>query len=77
MAMAKAIIASSIGGAPEQVVDGKNGFIYTVGDVDDLTLKLNLMMDKQLLDKMGKQSRELVHEKFTLQKMVKLYEEAL
>ena len=39
-AMEKLVIATNIGGAAETIIDGKNGFHVTPGNIDDLTKKI-------------------------------------
>ncbi|RZB30144.1 MAG: hypothetical protein SRB1_02424 [Desulfobacteraceae bacterium Eth-SRB1] len=49
MALGKPIVASNIGGIPDLVVDGENGYLVPVGDVDALAARI-----KELLDDPGK-----------------------
>ena len=41
MAIGKMVIASRIGGIPEIIKDGENGFLFKPGDADDLADKIN------------------------------------
>jgi len=42
VAMGKAIVMSNIGGAPEQIVSGYNGYLYSRGDISALAHALTL-----------------------------------
>ena len=47
------VIASRIGGIPELVQDGVNGFLFTPGDATDLLSKINLFIeDRSLLERL-------------------------
>ena len=47
------VIASSIGGIPELVQDGVNGFLFTPGDAEDLLSKMRLFTeDRSLLERL-------------------------
>jgi len=43
----KPIIASAVGGIPDKVFDGRNGYLVRPGDVDDLVAKLLLTLDQR------------------------------
>ncbi len=45
MALGKAIVGSSIGGIPELIEDGKNGYLYEAGNEKALAIQLNKMLD--------------------------------
>ena len=60
LAVGKPIIGANIGGIPELVQDGKNGFIYECNDIDKLTKCMNkLYTDKDLVEKMSDYSKKL------------------
>ena len=74
MAMAKPIIASNSGGPVEIIQDGINGFLFEPNDVEDLISKLsNLISNENLRIDMGKKSKEIVKQKFDLNKKVQEY----
>ena len=77
MAMGKPIIASNIGGASEQVLDGLNGFLFPAGDIEALADKLEIMIERKLFRAMGERSRSLVVDRFTSRQMVDHYQELL
>lgn len=67
------IIGTNIAGVPEQIVDGKTGFLIDVNE-QQLSDKLQYLVDHlDELDVMGKASYELFVKKFTLEVMVNKY----
>jgi glycosyltransferase involved in cell wall biosynthesis len=82
MAMEKPVVASRVGGIPDLVEDGVNGFLVHSGDVKGLakTLKKTIT-DKKLARKMGKEGRKKISEQFSSDIMVrsieKVYHECL
>ncbi len=60
-ALGKAVVGSRIGGIPEIVHDGENGFLAEPGDADDFREKiLRLSRDGELCKIMGRRAREMV-----------------
>ena len=66
------VVASDIGGISELIIDEKTGFLVPPGDPIKLgkTIK-RLLIDKKLREKCGKQGRELVEKKYSLNSVVK------
>lgn len=65
MASGKPVIASNLPGVRSVFADGKEGFVVRVGDVEDLADKISrLMHDDVLRDRMGRQARQLVEQKY-------------
>ena len=61
------VISTNIGGIPEAVLQGQNGFIVEPGDIKGLAEKLELLIcNEKLRLSMGKKSREIVEEKFSI-----------
>lgn len=82
MAFAKPVVASRIGGIPEQVVHGETGLLFTPGDVNELAGALDsLMANADGRKTMGLAGRARLEREFTLemhnQKLLSLYESLL
>ncbi len=57
MAASLPVIASNLGGNPELVEDGINGFLFRAGDQDDLAEKMGrFILNRQLIAAMGEKS---------------------
>ena len=82
MAMAKPVVASRVGGIPDLLEDGRNGFLVQPGSVGDLAAAIKkLLQDKALAEKMGREGRKMIDDKFSADIMVrsieKVYRELL
>lgn len=67
LATGKPVIGSMIGGIPELIEDGKNGFLYKYDDLEKLSKLINkLFSDKKLRKKMGEESRKLAITKYSI-----------
>ncbi|MBD7970811.1 glycosyltransferase family 4 protein [Paenibacillus gallinarum] len=61
------IVATFVGGIPEVILNGKNGFLIDPGDIDGLTESLEtLINDKKLRQAMGMENRIIISEKFDM-----------
>ena len=59
MASGKPVVASNVGGIPEILTDGQEGFLVEYGNSELLADKLTtLLKDKDLREKMGQAGRE-------------------
>ena len=68
------VIASNTGGIPEIVVNGKNGFMSNVGDVNEMAKNaLNLLSNNSLLDQFKNSAAEHARQ-FDLEKVLPQYE---
>lgn len=72
------IVASNVGGIPQLVEEGKNGYMSKPGDINGFTeALLTLVQDDNLIYKMGKASIEKANEKYSLEihleKIIRLY----
>jgi glycosyltransferase involved in cell wall biosynthesis len=55
------IVTERVGAGGDLVKDGLNGFIYPSGDIEALAGKLKLLLqDRQLRERMGKASSEMI-----------------
>jgi len=71
MALEKPVVASRVGGIPDLVQDGVNGFLVTPGNVKELAEAIKrLLTDKALAKKMGKEGRKRISERFSADQMV-------
>jgi glycosyltransferase involved in cell wall biosynthesis len=63
MSAGMAVVSTPVGGIPEIVRDGYNGFLIQPGDIDHLAKKLEILArDPVLCQLMGRRSREIVEE---------------
>ncbi len=61
------VVASRVGGIPEQVIDGQTGFLVDPQDITGCAEKvITLIKDKKLATKMGKEGKEFVKQKFLI-----------
>jgi glycosyltransferase involved in cell wall biosynthesis len=75
MAVGLPMIVSDVGGNSEAVVHGKNGLVIAPRDVDAFrNALLTVHADRIERLRMGRASRQLVEEKFTLQRMCQEHE---
>jgi glycosyltransferase involved in cell wall biosynthesis len=66
MASGTPVVCSRLGGLPELVEDGVNGFLVQPGDVDELRKRITqLLGDPSLAARMGRNARELALDRFT------------
>ena len=77
-----AVVASAVGGNPELVSDGTNGFLFQAGDVAELADRLErLIVDEDLRTRFGSESSNRVRQRFSLEasvhKMEEIYDELL
>lgn len=76
MALAKPVIATNVGGNPDNVIEGKTGFLVPVKDVGALAEALKRLCASPMLRQvMGDAGRKRVEEEFDIHKMVMKYEE--
>jgi glycosyltransferase involved in cell wall biosynthesis len=75
MAAGKPVVATAVGGNPELIIHGQNGFLVPSKDPEALAQKvLVLLKDKNLRESMGKKGRVIVEKKFSLKKMIENYQ---
>ena len=71
MAAGKAVVASNVGGIPDLVHHGQNGFLVEPGDVNGLSVAIEkLLADENLRHEMGKCGQAAAHN-FSEGKMIK------
>jgi glycosyltransferase involved in cell wall biosynthesis len=65
------IVATPVGGIPDAVVNGKNGFLVAPGDINGLRdAIITLITDKELRQQMGQNSYQVVQEKFEVKVII-------
>ena len=68
------VVASAVGGIPEQIVEGRTGFLVPVGDARAMAGRvLDLLADEGLRLWMGRQAAEDAAQRFGLERMVREY----
>jgi len=76
MASSKPVISTNVGGVPEVVQDGINGFLVPPGDYKMLAHRMLLLLDdKDLASKMGKNGLLILKQKFTASSMISKIED--
>ena len=69
MACERVVITTPVGGIKDIIEDGKNGIIVNVNDANMLTEKIiELLENPEKRSRLGKNARELIVSKFTLEK---------
>jgi glycosyltransferase involved in cell wall biosynthesis len=75
MASARPVVGTRVGGNPELIADGDNGFLAPAANSEALAEKIGILIDsKELRGKMGARSREIVEKKFSLTAMIATYQ---
>ncbi len=75
MACEVPVVASSVGGVPEVVRHGKDGFLAPVGDVAGMAARaIEMLSDDKKRAAMGADARKQAHDSFSSQKIITRYE---
>ncbi len=78
MSLGIPVVASRVGGIPDVIRDGHNGFLCAVGDLDDFAAKIKLLHDdRSLWETIGKNAREYALNHLDASKMLEEYRLAL
>lgn len=71
LAAGRPVVATRVGGVPDVIRDGLDGFLVTPGDVDELADRLGrLAADRELARRMGESGRERVLERYSVDRLV-------
>ena len=79
----KPVIGSRLGGIPEMIDEGINGYLFEPGNVDDLAEKLELIlsMPDRHISEMGQAARQKVEREYTAElhftRLMDIYHKAL
>lgn len=66
MASGKAVIGSNVGGISDLISDGRNGYLFESGNIEELSLCLRkILSDKSLAQSMGKEGVKFINNKFS------------
>jgi len=75
MAVAKPIVATAVSGVPEIIFNGQNGYLVPAKDSEALKNSIiKLVESREVRKKMGNTGRRLVEKEFSLNKMIKDFE---
>jgi L-malate glycosyltransferase len=75
MACGTPVVASRVGGLPEVITDGVNGFLPAPDDVGGMAAgALALLTDRELRERMGRAARATIVERYCEEKIVPMYE---
>jgi N-acetyl-alpha-D-glucosaminyl L-malate synthase BshA len=76
MACEVPVIATNVGGIPEVVRDGVDGFLHAVGDIDAMAQRcLSILADADLRRNLGRAARDHATREFCASKIVLRYED--
>ena len=74
MAAGLPIVATAVGGANDQIVDGECGFLTVPRDPQSMASRLNELIDSPpLREKLGRAAWQRAHEKFSVERMAANY----
>ncbi len=64
------VVSTRVGGIPEAIEDGRNGFLIEPGDVEALADRLRMLLTSpELVERMGRESLEIAREKFSTERI--------
>lgn len=68
------VVATEVGGIPEQIEDQASGFLVRPGDVEAMTDRVQAILTQPSLGRaMGSRGREIVMERFNLERQIEAY----
>jgi glycosyltransferase involved in cell wall biosynthesis len=74
LASGTAVVATAVGGIPEQIEDGRSGFLVQAGDVEGMARRIvDLLRDDGLRKGMGQRARSHAQARFSLDAQVDAY----
>ncbi len=67
----KPVVCSNVGGNPEIIISGENGYLYEVGDVDGLVDKLSLLIESsEVRNELGLNGQCKVLQEYSIDRML-------
>ncbi len=77
MALSRPVVATNVGGIPEMIEDGVSGVLVPPHDPDALAAAIaRLLLDHPLADTIARNGHDVVHERFSIEFMVRAVEDA-
>ncbi len=71
---AKPVVATTAGGIPEQISDGKDGFLVDPADIDACADRIiEILQNPSLAEELGKNARETVRKRFLTTRLISDY----
>ena len=77
MSLGKPLVMSDLGGAGEQLIHGEHGFLYPAGDIEALSMHLQMLTSRTLRARLGEAAARRVRERFTLAAMTAHFTDCL
>jgi glycosyltransferase involved in cell wall biosynthesis len=77
MSLGKPLVMSNLGGAAEQVIHGRNGFLFEPGDIDALAAHLKALTSPSLRRRFGDAAARRVRELFTVHRMARDFTDSI
>ena len=76
MAWGKPVVANDVGQVSKVIKNGENGLIVEKGDHEKMaSIILELLKNKEMAKEMGKRAKKTIEDKYSVDKMVKKYQE--
>lgn len=73
------VVGADDGGVPEQIIDGRNGFLYQAGDVQDMILRIKAALavpDREaLVRRAGEDARQRFNKEHIVQQLIDVYKD--
>jgi glycosyltransferase involved in cell wall biosynthesis len=73
MSLGKPLVMSELGGAAEQVIPGRHGFLFEPGDIEGLAIHLTALTSPALRTELGRAAASRAREEFTVQIMTERF----